>query len=420
MRRQPLSSDFRRLWGAYSASAVGSGIGSGALPIVAVLVLHASAIEVSMLVAASGAASAVIALPLGGAIEYRHKRPAMIAADLVRFAALASVPAAAALGVLSFAQLCLVGVVQTVAAIGFGAASGAHLKALVAPDELIDANSRFETTTWVSQAAGPPLGGLLISVAGATVTMLIDAFSFLLSAAGVGRLRGQEPAPTERPAARQVRSELACGWRYIFGHRGLRALFLNAMVFGGPVMLAASLLAVFMLRDLGLSPRGYGLALGVPCLGGVAGSRLVPWLTRRLGQRRVLLASGVLRTPWLLLLPFAPAGTGGLLVVVISETCLLFAAGLFNPSFSTYRMDVTVDGLMARTGSAWSVSSKVAQPLFIAIGGLLTTVISIRATLTVAGIVCLASALALPWRASTSAAASGRSGFARNLSRESS
>jgi MFS family permease len=190
------------------------------------------------------------------------------------------------------------------------------------------------------------------------------------------------------------------------------------MVFGGPVMLAASLLAVFMLRDLGLSPRVYGLALGVLCLGGVAGSRLAPWLTRRFGQRRVLLASGVLRTPWLLLLPLAPAGTGGLVVVVTSETCLLVAAGLFNPSFSTYRMNATVDGFMARTGSAWSVSSKVAQPLFIAAGGLLTTVMSIRATLAVAGIVCLASALALPWHASPGIHASGEADLERNLLRE--
>ena len=60
-----------------------------------------------------------------------------------------------------------------------------------------------------------------------------------------------------------------------------------------PVMMTSALLAVFMLRDLGLSPRDYGLALGLPCLGGVAGSRLAPSLTRRFGPRRVLLASGL-------------------------------------------------------------------------------------------------------------------------------
>ena len=58
----------------------------------------------------------------------------MIAADLVRFVALASVPAAAALHLLTYVQLCLVGVVQAAATIAFTAASGAHLKALVDPE----------------------------------------------------------------------------------------------------------------------------------------------------------------------------------------------------------------------------------------------------------------------------------------------
>lgn len=380
-------------------SAAGSGIGAGALPIVAVLVLRASALQVSVLIALSGAASAIIALPFGVGIEYRRKRPVMIAADLARFTALGSVPAAAALGVLSFGQLCLAGVVQTVAVIAFNAASGAHLKSLVPSALLIDANSRFETTTWLSQALGPPAGGLLIGLTGATTTMAADAVSFLLSALGVRQLRSPEPPPPSQPATRHIRSDLVAGWRYIFARPGLRALFLNAMLFGGPVTLAASLLAVLMLRNLRLSPQDYGLALGLPCLGGIAGSRLVPRLTRRFGQRRVLLAAGAARTPWLLLLPLAKPGAGGFALIMTSETCLLLAAGVFNPCFSTYRMQATSGGFMARVGSAWAISSKVSQPAFIALGGLLTTFLSIPATLAAAGIVCLASALLLPWRA---------------------
>jgi MFS family permease len=397
MRGQPLDRDFRWLWAAYSVSAAGSGIGAGALPLVAVLVLRASAAQVAALLALSGLASAAIALPFGAAIEYRRKRPVMITADLARFAALVSVPVAAALGVLTFWQLCLAGVVQTAGAIAFAAASGAHLQALTAPAQRIEANSRFELTTWISQTAGPPAGGALIGVAGATATMAIDAVSFLLSALGVRRLRRPENDPPPRSPSHRLRADLAGGWRYLLSHRGLRALFFNSLLFGGPVMLASSLLTVFMLRGLGLTPGDYGLALGLPCLGGAVGSRLAPHLTRRFGARRVLLASGVLRTPWLLLLPLARPGTGGLVLIVTSETCLLLAAGVFNPSFTTYRMDATPPQVMARMGTAWSVTSKVVQPLFIALGGALTTVLSIPVTLTLAGVACLGSALLLPW-----------------------
>src|SRR5437867_11907298 len=123
MGSQGLSRDFRRLWGAYSVSAAGSAIGAGALPLVALLVLDASAFQVSLLTTLSAVVSAHIVLPLGFRIEHRRKRPVMIAADLVRIGALSSIPSEAMLGVLTYGQLCVVVVVQAAGAIAFTAAS---------------------------------------------------------------------------------------------------------------------------------------------------------------------------------------------------------------------------------------------------------------------------------------------------------
>ena len=412
-----LGRDFSWLWGAYAVSAAGSGVGMGALPLVALLVLHSSALGVSLLAALSGigAAAAVTVLGLGPRIEYRRKRPVMIAADLIRFAALGSVPLAAAVRVLTFAQLCAVGMISTIGAIAFAAASGAHLKALVDPDKRLIANSRFETTNWVTSTAGPPAGGLLIGVFGATVTMAVDGTSFLLSALGVGRIRRPEPSP---PVSYGKKLELQSGWRYIFARRDLRALFLNSMLFGGAIMMTGPLMATLMLDHLGLTARDYGVALGVPCLGGVAGSRLAPPLTRRFGQRRVLLVAGALRGPWILMMPFAPHGLGGLAVICCSYTGLLFFAGIFNPAFSTYRMNVTEDDFMARVTSSWSISSKSVQPVFIAVGGLLCLVVSIQVTLAIAGMLCLASLTLLPWRGALTGERHGDRDVAADRDRE--
>lgn len=395
-----LGSDFRRLWGAYSASELGSAIGSGALPLVALLVLNVGPGQVSLLAALSGIASAVIALPMGSTIEFRRKRPVMIAADLVRFAALGSVPLAVALDGLTYVHLCLVGVICTSGSIAFNAASGAHLKGMVPPALRIEANSRFESTFWTATSAGPPVGGLLISWLGATTTLVIDAASFLLSAVGIRSLRSSEPPPPE-PVAGQGhwRADVTAGWRYIFGHSGLRALFWNAMIFGGCIMMASPLLAVLMLRDLAFTPWQYGLALGVPGLGGVAGSMCTKRLTARFGAHRILLAFGVGRTLWLGLVPLAPQGAGGLTLIIASEFMLLFCAGVFNPTFVTYRMEATADSHMSRVTTAWSISSKTAQPIFILAGGALAAVTSTRTSLIIGAAVLLTSAALLPWSA---------------------
>lgn len=389
-----LSQDFRRLWAAYAISAIGSGIGYGALPLVAVLVLDVSTFQVSLLAALSAVAGAALALPMGDFIEQRRKRPVMIASDLVRFVSLLTVPLAAALDLLTYTQLCVVGVIQAAALIAFTAASGAHLKALVPPEGRVEANSRFESTTWTTLSVGPPIGGALVSLVGVPLTMVIDALSYLLSALGVRRIREPEPVP----ARRQGKRDLTAGWRYIWQDRGLRSLFWNSQLFGGPAMMVAPLLPVLMLRDLHMEPWQYGLVAGLPCFGGVLGAWLAPRLTRWLGQHRMLLVFGILRTPWLLLLPLAPPSVGGFVLLIVAETCLLVAAGAFNPSFATYRMEVTDDRFMARVLTSWSITSRAVQPAFMAAGGVLAGLTSLRTSMLVAGALCLVSAFVLPWK----------------------
>ena len=402
-----LGRDFAWLWGAYTVSAAGSALSAGALPLIAVTTLRASALQVSLLATVGGLASAVLALPLGTWIEHRRKRPVMVTADLIRCAASLSIPLAALAGQLSYWQLCVVSVVNTTAAIAFLGASGAHLKTLLPAPLRAEANSRMESAFWLTNSVGPPLGSALLGLFGSTFTLAMDGLSFLASAAGILVLRAPEPSPPPRPTNGGSRSDLVAGWRYLFAHPGLRPLFWNAMVFGGSVMLTAPLTAVLMLRELHFPTWQYGLVLGLPCLGGVLGAAMTGRITRRWGRRRVLLTFGVLRAPWLLLLPLAGPGPTGLAVLLLAETGLLVAAGVFNPTFVTYRMEAVTDGYMARVGTAWSISSKVAQPVFIAVGGLLAAVTDVRTALVCAGICCAGSAALMPWRGQVHADPSG-------------
>lgn len=172
----------------------------------------------SVLAAAGLAVGAAVAVPFGPWVEFRRKRPVMVAMDLTRFAAMMSVPAAFALGWLSFAQLLVVSVIVSAANIAFKAASGACLKALVRPDDLLVANGRFESTTWTATALGPPLGGAAIGLFGPVTTVVADAVSCLLSAVGIRAIGGREPRPARTDAQRLRAGDLLEGWRCILTH----------------------------------------------------------------------------------------------------------------------------------------------------------------------------------------------------------
>lgn len=396
--RRALGRRFQWLWASYAVSSYGTWLGFGAFPLIAILVLHSGPTQVAALSAAGRAVGAVVAVPLGPWVEFRSKRPVMVAMDLIRFAAMASVPAAYALGWLSFAQLLLVSIVVAAANITFNAASGAYLKALVPPEDLLVANGRFESTMWTSSVTGPPLGGAAIGMFGPMTTVVADAVSYLLSALGLRAIGGTEPRPTRTGAARLRARDLLEGWRHILTHRTLRPLLFNAMVVNGLIMASEPLMAVLMLGHLGFAPWQYSLAFAAPCIGGLIGSRLARPLVTRFGQHRVLLVAGALRACWPIGLVFVRPGVPGIVIVIVVQFGLVTCCALFNPVLATYRLGHTAPDRIVRTLSAWSVSTSTAIAAITGAWGLLAALTSPLTAIAAAGVLLLATPLLLPRR----------------------
>ena len=378
---------FGWLWASYAVSAYGSGLGFGALPLIAVLVLRASPAQVSALSAVGPAVGALLALPLGPWVEFRRKRPVLVAMDLVRFAVLLTIPIAYALGRLGFGQLLAVSAVVAAARIAGTAAFGAHLKAVVRPDDLLVANARFESTTWSSIAVGPPLGGAAIGLFGPVVTVVADAVSYLLSALAVIASGGPEEPP--RRTGRPRPGELLDGWRHLLTHPGLRRLFLNQLLVSGLIMATEPLLAVLLLGELGFPPWQYGLAFAAPCVGGLIGSRLARRVVARHGRHRILRTVGTLRAVWLIGLAFVRPGVAGLATVIVVELAIIISMSLYNPVLATYRLEHTPRDRVARTLTAWSIGSGATIAVLSALGGLLAGAIGPRAAIAVAGLLIL-------------------------------
>lgn len=388
--------DFGRLWAAYAASTVGTWFAFDAFPLVAILVLHSSPAEVSLLAAGGLVVGALLAVPLGPWIEFRRKRPVMIAMDLLRFGALLTLPLAYALGGLAFWQLVVVSMVVAAADIAFTAASGAFLKSLVAGPDLLAANSRFEATTWAATAVGPPLGGVAIAALGPLTTVVANAVSFLLSALGIRSIRHGEPVPGRAP--RLTVGEVFDGWRHILRHPVLRPLFLNSATFNGLLMATAPLLSVLMLGDLGFAPWQYGLAFGVPCLGGLAGSRLTRPLVARFGPRRVLVATSILRVIPVPFLALVTPGLPGLLLVIGLEFGIITCCSVYAPVSAAARLENSTPDNVARVLSAWSVTTKVSIAATTAGWGLLAGLLGPRAAIAAAGILILLTPLTMVQR----------------------
>ncbi|RDI19427.1 MFS-type transporter involved in bile tolerance (Atg22 family) [Rhodococcus sp. AG1013] len=391
MARENLGRSFGWLWSAFAASTAGTWLGFGAFPLIAILVLDVGAAAVSVLAAAGLLVGAVLAVPLGPWVEAHRKKPVMIVADVVRFAALLTIPVTYMLGMLTYTQLLVVSVVSTASNIAFAAASGAYLKQIVRPDQLLVANGRFESTTWTATAVGPTVGGGAISVLGPVVTVIANATGFLLSALSIGMIREREPEPIREKASAFRTTDVVEGWRFINADRRLRPLFWNTVAVNALIMATEPLLAVLLLRDLGWEAWQYGLAFGLPCIGGFVGARIAPRLEAQYGRRRVLGVSGALRAVWPVGLILVMPGPAGVVLVIVVELALITCMGVFNPLFATERLQRVPAERIGRVMVAWNVTGTGAIAVLTALWGMLAVITDARIAIGIAGVLLLAT-----------------------------
>jgi MFS family permease len=385
-------SGFRLLFAADAISRTGSQVTLVALPLVAVLVLHASAQQVGLLVAAGTIAFLVVALPAGVWVDRLRRRPVMVAADLIRALALVSVPVTAAFGVLGLTQLYAVALVTGFGNVFFDVAQQSYVSHLLGKDRLLAGFSKLEVVANGSLLAGPSVGGVLVQLVTAPGAVAFDAASYLVSAGLLGRIQPREPDVRQFGERRRLRREITAGLRYVTGHPILRLVALNGMI---ALLFEYALLTVqplLLVRALGLRPAIYGLVTGAVAIGGVVGSVFVNRVISKLGIARTLWLPLVVTFPLLLVMPLV--GRGWQLVLYpLGYTAYMVGNCFQNVAQVTYRQAVCPPELHGRMNSTMRFLMWGMMPVGGLLGGFLARVVGDRGALWVCVVGMMASVL---------------------------
>ncbi len=376
--------EFLKYWAASAISDVGSQITTLALPLMAAVTLGASAWQMGVLSASGSAATLLVGLFAGVCADRFRRRPILIAADVGRAILLATIPVAALSGVLRIELLYVVALTAGTLTVLFDVAHLAYIPALVGREQLIDGNSKLETTWSVAQVAGPGIGGVLVSWLTAPIAILVDAVSFLVSALCLARIRTPEP-PLVPADTRGVFHEIVEGLRVVFAHRLLRVLAGCSATtsFFGQMFLAVYVL--YMTRDLGLAAMGVGLVLATGGVGSLVGSLVAGPATRRFGPGRTMIAAQLgfgltgLAVP---LAVFVPAVA--LPLIVASEFGQWMSIIVYYINAVSVRQAVTPDRLQGRINATMRFLVGGAMPAGALIGGALGGIIGVPMTLAVA------------------------------------
>jgi predicted MFS family arabinose efflux permease len=367
-------------WAGESVSGFGSAITTVALPLVAVSTLRASTGAVALLTAANWLPWLLIGLPAGTWVDRWPRRRVLLAADGAAAAALAAVPVAAAAGVLDIAILLAAVLVVGTSSVFFTLAFNAYLPHLLAPADRLEGNARLQTSAAVAQVAGPGLGGLLTQLAGAVSGLLIDALTFLVSAACLLGVRaGPEPRPPRAGRPGMVR-QIAEGlepWRH--GGFLLPMLAVATMINFGMLGVFA-LRIVFLVRTDGAGPAAAGAVISLGSLGGIAGAALAARTVRRFGSARSYLAVNIATAPFMLLLP--ASGPGWRLVLFPAGSFAVLAGAAMSGIITvTFRGTYIPARLLGRVTAATGFVVSGTVPLGAVTAGALATAFGIRTAL---------------------------------------
>jgi MFS family permease len=358
-----LNSDFWKYWTGQTISNLGSSVTLFALPLL-VYKLTGSAINLGIIAAAEFLPYLLFGLILGAWTDRVDRKRMMIGADVARALIIASIPLQAALGPLSVWWIYAVGFIHSTLRICFDAGQFAAIPSLVKSDDLVTANGRIQASYSAADVLGPLMAGLLVTLLPIASLLLIDAFSFLVSAFSLVLIRVSFNVSEKKVSTSLVRDVIE-GLRYVLGHPVLRNISAMMALVNFVSITAGTQIVLFAKQQFHAADAQVSLFYSAGSLGIVVLS----------------LAAGQLRKRW----SFSTVALGalmveGLLTVVLSLTpwywvalplwALMSGFGiLFNINTSSLRQAIVPNHMLGRVISIASVLAWSAIPLGSLAGG---------------------------------------------------
>jgi MFS family permease len=373
--------NFRRYFIGQSVSMLGDQVTLIALPLTAVLALHATAGQMGALTTAYLIPNLLLSLHAGAWVDRRgRRRQVMLVTDILRGAFIVTIPVAYALGHLTWTQLYIVAFATGSLSVFFYVAYGAFFQVVVPREDYVQANSLIHGSRGFSFLAGNSIGGIMVQVLRGPYALALDAVSFLWSAIFLGKIDAEEP-----PGTPHEHGALLSGVKWIRHNAIIRAELLGVATLNLFNFMYFALFLLYATRSLGVRPATLGIVLGAASVGTLMGSFVTARLSRRFGVGPAFIAGCFLFPAPLILVPAA----GGPHWLVLT---LLFVAE-FTSGVGLMLLDIMAGSISAatvptalrsRVSGAFMVVNYGVRPLGTSLGGVLGATVGVRPTLWIA------------------------------------
>jgi predicted MFS family arabinose efflux permease len=339
-----------------------------------------------------------IAYPLlglfaGVMVDRWRRRPVLVWTNIFQFLALGSIPIAYALGVLSIFQLFIVTLAMSVTTVFFATAYAAYLPTLVGRENILEGNSKMETSNSAATVMGPMIAGWIIPLLGAATSVAVDAISTLTAAFAILSIKKPEPDPPNSPG-RQFRGELMEGVRCVTETPSLRNLLAATSVLNIGNGMFNAVFFLFIYDELKISVQLAAITLAVGAVGFVVGALTASPLMNRVGLGAALvvalLINGIGRLA-------VQASIYGPVLILLAGLWFIANIGIpiYNINQVSFRQAIVADKLQGRLNAMMRTFGYGAVALGALIGGALASAFGILSAMNVGALIALVPVLLL-------------------------
>ncbi len=380
------------LWIGQSVSQVGNQFTGLALPLIAVLTLDATAGEMGLLGAMGTLPFLLFGLLIGVWVDRHPRRPILLLADLGRGAIVAAVAALALVRLLGIPTLYVFAFLVGILTVFFDVSYQAYLPSLVDRSQLVEGNSKLETSNAMAAVGGPVLAGVVIQILSAPFAMIFDALTFFFSSGTLWRIRKVEP-PKEALVHGSVLHDVKEGLAVIFRDRRLWSIagctgtsnFASGAIF-------VALLVFYAVRYLGMNAATLGVATGIGALGGIVGAVSGGAIAERLGVGPTIVASAFLFGLGPAGLLFATPATAIPFIAIVTAVTA-FGSVIYNINQVSLRQALVPLRLQGRMNASMRFLVWGTLPIGSVVGGVLASVLEVRTAILLMVVVGLGSFL---------------------------
>jgi MFS family permease len=384
--------DFMKLWTGQTISQFGDEITQLAIPLLAVTILGAGAVEFGILGVVRFLPWILFTLPAGVWIDRMRRRPILISADVARALILATIPLGFIGGWLSIWQVYVVAFVAGTLEVFFDVAYQSYLPSIVQRDELVEGNSKLELSRAGSSVLGPTVAGFLIELVRAPFAILFDALSYLGAVLFVSLIRRGEPAPQPHDPATGPRpsmwQEARSGIGYVLDSpylRNIAACTGTLNMFGN---IGGAILILYIAdKDLGLglSPGTIGFIFALGNIGVLIGALTGGKLAKLIGLGPTIISTAMLSGVALLFVPLAPRDDP-FWFLVIGGVIGGFTTVVYNVNQVGLRQAITPDRMLGRMNATMRLIVWGTIPVGALVGGILGATLGLQTALWVSAI----------------------------------